>query len=153
VLIDWELAGPDRRFEIRVPDVEKARFFYKDALGARETFRKETLDGELVRLGLAIGKVGFVISSEVGVELPLLSLLAAEFGAPYVAIILQVEDPERIALIAVKNGAKVMETTESETILGIIDPFGSHWAFVKREPATSPLFFSTPHMDKGRPVH
>ena len=64
VLIDWELAGPDRRFEIRVPDVQKARSFYKDVLGARETFRKETHNGELVRFGLAIGKVGFVISSE-----------------------------------------------------------------------------------------
>ena len=83
-----------------------------------------------------------------GIRNAVLSLLAAEFGAPYVAIILQVEDPDRIALIAVKNGAKLTETPESENVTVITDPFGSHWAFVKREPATI-LYFS-PHHKRTR---
>ena len=155
MLIDWELAGPHRRFEIRVPDVRQASSFYRDVLGARETFRKATHNGELVRFGLAIGKVGFVISSEdeEGVETPVLSLLAAELGAAYVAIILQVEDPDRMALIALKNGAKLTETPASENVTVITDPFGSHWAFVKREPADSPLFSPPPQTRKGKPLH
>ena len=155
MLIDWELAGPDRRFEIRVPDVRQASSFYKDVLGARETFRKATHNGELVRFGLAIGKVGFVISSEdeAGVETPVLSLLAAELGAPYVAIILQVEDPDRMALIALKNGAKLTETPESENVTVVTDPFGSHWAFVKREPAGDPVFSTPPQTHKRKPLH
>ena len=137
LLIDWELAGRNRRFEIRVPDVREASSFYRDALGARGTFRKATHNGELVRFGLAVGKVGFVISpeDEAGLETPVLSLLAAEFGAPYVAIILQVENPDRMALIALKNGTKLTETPESENVTVVTDPFGGHWAFMKRDPA------------------
>ncbi len=134
MLIDWEPAGPDRRFEIMAPDVQKASSFYKNVLGARETFRKATHNGELVRLGLAIGQVGFVIFSkkEAGEEPPLFSLLAADLGAPYVAIILKVEAPDYIAFIAKQHGAKLIMTPESETIV-IVDPFGCHWALVKHE--------------------
>ena len=45
------------RFPIRerlvaeMSDVEKAGSFYRNVLGARETFRKATQNGELVRLG------------------------------------------------------------------------------------------------------
>ena len=155
MLIDWVLTGPDRKFEIRVPDVREASSFYRDVLGARETFRKATHNGELIRLGLAVGKVGFVISSEdeAGVEPPVLSLLAAEFGAPYVAIILQVEDPDRMAFIALKNGAKLTETPESENVTVVTDPFGSHWAFVKPEPAVSPSLSSNQQRYNGIPLH
>ena len=155
LLIDWELTGPDRRFEIRVPDVREASSFYRDVLGAQETFRKATHNGELIRLGLAVGKVGFVISSEdeAGAEPPVLSLLAAEFGAPYVAIILQVKDPDRMALIAIRNGAKLTETPEAENVTVVTDPFGSHWAFVRREPADGPLFSTPPQTRKGKPLH
>jgi uncharacterized glyoxalase superfamily protein PhnB len=155
LLIDWELAGPDRRFEIRVPDVRQASSFYKDVLGAQETFRKATHNGELVRFGLAVGRVGFDVSSEgeEGVETPVLSLLAAEFGAPYVAVILQVEDPDRVALIALKNGAKLTETPGSENVTVVTDPFGAHWAFAKREPADGHLFSSPPKTRKGKPLH
>jgi hypothetical protein len=46
------------RFPIRerlvaeMSDVEKAGSFYRNVLGARETFGKATENGELVRLGL-----------------------------------------------------------------------------------------------------
>jgi uncharacterized glyoxalase superfamily protein PhnB len=138
-----------------VPDVREASSFYRDVLGAQETFRKATHDGELVRFGLAVGKVGFVISSEdeEGAEAPVLSLLAAELGAPYVAIILQVEDPDRMTLIALKNGAKLTETPEAENVTVVTDPFGGHWAFVKPEPAGGHLFSSPPQTRNANPLH
>jgi hypothetical protein len=68
MLIDWEGAGSERRFEIRVPNVLEAGKFYRDVFGARETFRQETHNGEVFRLGFAIGRIGFAISSEGDIE-------------------------------------------------------------------------------------
>ena len=146
------MAGPDRKFEIRVPDVQEASSFYRQVLGARETFRQEADNGELLRLGLDVGKIGFVISSEdiEGVDAPLLSLLAAEFGEPYIAIILQAEDADRMALLAMKNGAELMETP-SEYVTVVTDPFGSHWAFVKSEAAADPLLSQAGRSNNGIP--
>jgi len=136
LLIDWERAGPGRAFEIRVPDVIEAKSFYGNVFGARETSRHETEDGELVRLGLAVGLVRFTISSEKGEEAarPLLSSLAADLGVPYVAIMLRVEDLDRMAYRAEKNGAQVSAPHESGDIVIFTDPFGSHWVLKRREP-------------------
>jgi hypothetical protein len=68
MLIDWERAGPEQRFEVRVPNVSQAGQFYRDVFGAQETFRQEAHNGRLFRLGLAIGGVGFAISSEYDIE-------------------------------------------------------------------------------------
>jgi uncharacterized glyoxalase superfamily protein PhnB len=137
VLIDWERAGPGREFEIRVPDVIAARTFYKAVLGARETSRQETPGGEAVRLGLAIGRVQFTVTSEPSgpEDRPLLTLLAADLGVPYIAILLHVEDPDRMAYRAEQNGATVSAPHESGEITIVTDPFGSHWVLKKREPA------------------
>ncbi|MGA9767356.1 MAG: VOC family protein [Rhodomicrobium sp.] len=137
MLIDWERAGPGRPFEIQVPDVVAAQSFYGKVFGARETSRYETAEGELVRLGLAVGLVRFTISSEKGeeAERPLLSLLAADLGVPYVAIMLHVEDLDRMAYRAEKNGAQVSALHESGDIVIFTDPFGSHWVLKRREAA------------------
>jgi hypothetical protein len=84
MLIDWERAGPERRFELRVPNVLQAGKFYRDVFGAEETFRQETHNGKVFRLGFAIGRIGFAISSEGGVEQerPLLSSIAENWGPP-----------------------------------------------------------------------
>ncbi len=141
MLIDWERAGPSRAFEIQVPDVIEAQSFYGNVFGARETSRHETADGELVRLGLAVGRVRFTISSEKGeeAERPLLSLLAAGLGVPYVAIMLHVEDLDRMAYRAEKNGAQVSAPHASGDIVIFTDPFGSHWVLKRREPAVEPI--------------
>jgi len=34
-----------------------------------------------------------------------------------------------------QNGAVLKEAPDSEDVVVVTDPFGSHWAFVKREPA------------------
>ncbi len=141
MLIDWERAGPDRSFEIRVPDVIEAKSFYGNVLGARETSRHETAGGEPVRVGLAVGRVRFTISSEKGEEpeRPLLSLLAADLGVPYVAIMLHVEDLDCMAYRAEKNGAQVSAPHESGDIVIFTDPFGSHWVLKRRETAGEPM--------------
>ena len=135
MLIDWERAGPGRSFEIRVPDVIAAQSFYKNVFGARETSRHESANGEPVRLGLAVGRVEFTISSEMGDEpgRPLLSLLAADLGVPYVAIMLRVDELERMAYDAEKNGAQVSAPHESGDVVIFTDPYGSHWVLKRRE--------------------
>ncbi len=144
MLIDWERAGPGREFEIRVHDVIEAKSFYRTVLGARETSRHKAADGEPVRLGLAIGRVQFTISSDSGdeAERPLLSLLAADLGVPFVAILLHVEDPDCMAYRAEQNGAKVSAPHESGEITVVTDPFGSHWVLKKRKPARPALSLS-----------
>ncbi len=155
MLIDWERAGPGREFEIQVPDVIEAKSFYRTVLGARETSRLETADGEPVRLGLAVGLVQFTISSESseGAARPLLALLAADLGVPFVAILLHVEDPDRMAYRAEQNGAKVSAPHESGEITVLTDPFGSHWVLKKREPAESPVLSLSGLQIQGKTRH
>lgn len=135
MLIDWERAGPGREFEIQVPDVIEAKSFYGNVFGARETSRQESADGKPVRLGLAVGRVQFTISSanEGAANRPLLSLLAADLGVPYVAIMLRVEDLDLMAYQAEKNGALVSAPHESGDIVIFTDPYGSHWVLKRRE--------------------
>ncbi len=91
-------------------------------------------------MGLSIGPVAFIISSEDegSSDRPCLALLAAGFGAAFAAVILQVADPELLACEAVKHGATVAPAFGYEGVTIIIDPFGSHWALVKTQPARSP---------------
>jgi uncharacterized glyoxalase superfamily protein PhnB len=126
MLIDWERAGPERRYELRVPNVRQAGKFYRDVFGAEETFRQETDNGKVFRLGFAIGRIGFAISSEGGVEQerPLLSSIAEEFGSPFVAIILRVEDPDRMAAA---NLQELMSWTMSR-LLPIPSVVIGHWS-------------------------
>jgi uncharacterized glyoxalase superfamily protein PhnB len=118
MLIDWERAGPERRFEVRVPNVSQAGAFYRDVFGAIETFRQETQNGKLFRLGLAIGGIGFAISSEDDIEQerPLLSSIAEELGFTFVAVILRVEDPDRTARAAQMPAVRLTEFV-SRTLL------------------------------------
>jgi uncharacterized glyoxalase superfamily protein PhnB len=133
MLIDWEGAGPERRFEVRVPNVLEAGKFYRDVFGARETFRQETHHGGVFRLGFAIGRIGFAVSSEGDIEQerPLLSSIAEELGSGFVAVMLRVEDPDRVAHAARQAGGKLATAAESDGVTVVTDPFGGHWALVK----------------------
>ena len=136
MLIDWEGVGPERRFEVRVPNVLQAGKFYRDVFGAEETFRQETDNGKVLRLGFTIGRIGFAISSEGDIEQerPLLSSIAEELGSALVAVILRVEDPDRIASAARQAGSGLARAHELDLITVVTDPFGGYWALVKREP-------------------
>jgi uncharacterized glyoxalase superfamily protein PhnB len=131
MLIDWEGAGSERRFEIRVPNVLEAGKFYRDVFGAEETFRQEMHNGKVFRLGFTIGRIGFAISSEGDIEQerPLLSSIAEELGSGFVAVILRVEDPDRVARAArqAANLQKLLSRTLSQSLpipSGVI----GHWS-------------------------
>ena len=68
----------------------------------------------------------------------MLSRLAAELGVPYLAVMLAVDDPNSIAMSALRSGAALKEAPESEDVIVVADPFGGHWAFIKRDPADRP---------------
>jgi uncharacterized glyoxalase superfamily protein PhnB len=131
MLIDWEKVGPDRSFEIPVRDLQKARCFYMNVLGARETFRGNSEKGELIRLGFQLGKINFVLSSSdhASETSAVLSRLSEEFGVPYAAIILSVDDLDHMLCKALKNGAQLVEASSSGDIAVVKDPFGGYWAF------------------------
>ncbi len=148
MLIDWEAAAPDFSFEIQVRDVRQASAFYRDVFGARETFRRATDDGLTVRAGLAAGAIQFVLSSLEGAEPASLSRLANELGVAYLAVILPVDDPNSLADSAMRNGAVLKERPDSEDLVVVTDPFGSHWAFVRREAASDCL--DDPNCGPGR---
>lgn len=138
MLIDWEGAGAERRFEVRVPNVSQAGTFYRDVFGATETFRQEEHSGKVFRLGLAIGGICFAISSEDDIEQekPLLSSIAYELESDFVAaVILRVEDPDRMARAAQDAGSGIARGRELGPFTVVSDPFGGHWALIKREPA------------------
>ncbi len=137
MLIDWEEAGGAHAFEIPVPDVIEAKEFYWNVFGAREVSREMTAEGKPVRLGLAFGRIQFTISSgksdDEEEERPLLPLLADGLGVPFVAIMLHVENLDRMAYEAERNGAQVSAPHESGDIVVLTDPFGSHWVLKRRE--------------------
>jgi hypothetical protein len=54
MLIDCALIGSERRVELSVPDVEKARPFYRDALGAQEALGNEPRTGAPARIGFSL---------------------------------------------------------------------------------------------------
>src|SRR5258708_37537892 len=134
MVVDWEGVGPERRFEVRVPNVLQAGKFYRDVFGADETFRQETHNGKVFRLGFTIGRIGFAISSEGDIERPLLSSIAEEFGSAFVAVILRVEDPDCMARAAQQAGSGLTRAHQMDPVTVVTDPFGGHWALVKREP-------------------
>jgi uncharacterized glyoxalase superfamily protein PhnB len=142
-------------FDIEVPDIETARVFYRNVLGAHETSRQETQDGELIRLELAVGPVAFAVSSKNQACSGQCSLafLAAEFGTPFAAVILKVADPDEMVDRAVGQGARILATSESEEAAIISDPFGAHWAFIKEQPASTLISSQREHYSKSRTWH
>jgi uncharacterized glyoxalase superfamily protein PhnB len=142
MLIDCELMGTERKFELPVADVEQAWSFYRDVMGAHELFRHESgVDGP-ARIGFTIGKTGFMITlrgaAKVDDSRPTLALLAAEFGAPFAAVVLHVEDPTSAVQRALEAGGQFQPQAAStvpsywgHALDVIVDPFGHFWAFAK----------------------
>ncbi|HTW72251.1 MAG TPA: VOC family protein [Acetobacteraceae bacterium] len=142
MLIDCELMGSERRLELCVPDVEQAWSFYRDIMGAREVFRSEPRTGDPSRIGFTIGKTGFTITSpdnaRSGDGRPIASLLAADLGATFAAIVVYVQDPVTAARRAIDAGSRRRPEAASGTpthrghpVEVIIDPFGNSWALAK----------------------
>jgi uncharacterized glyoxalase superfamily protein PhnB len=133
MLIDWKLAGPDSRFEIVVDDVREASTFYRHVLGTREIFRVQTDGDRLARIGLATDDVAFVVASHgQGQAAASLSRLAADFEAPFLAVMIRVDNPKRAAFSAMDWGATLVESPDLKDAVVVADPFGGHWAFITR---------------------
>jgi uncharacterized glyoxalase superfamily protein PhnB len=134
MLIDWETAGPDERFEIEVTHVEPAICFYRDVLRAREVFRLEDSEKRPVRIGLAIGNLGFaVVSAEQASRPPAtLSALADDLGYPFLAVVLRVEDPDLVRRDAIAAGSYLADPAGIGHPCIIGDPFGTHWAITNK---------------------
>ncbi|HEY2616378.1 MAG TPA: VOC family protein [Acetobacteraceae bacterium] len=142
MLIDCDLMGSERRIELHVPDAQEAWEFYRDIMGAQEVFRSEPGVGGGTRIGFTIGKAGFAITSR---DLAgsndgrsTLSLLAADFGASFAAVVVYVRDPATAAQRALAAGSRRHPEAVSGTpthrghpVTVIIDPFGNSWAFAK----------------------
>ena len=155
MLIDWEQAGIARAFEIQVPNVTLAKAFYGEVFGAREVSRQTADGGEPVRLGLAFGRLEFSISCEEcrDPDRPALSMLAEDLGVPFIAIMVHVEDLERMAYDAERLGSEVSAPHISGDIIVVTDPFGNHWVLKKREPAEEIGFQFTHHCNNPKTRH
>ena len=120
MLIDCELMGSDWRIELCVPDVERAWSFYRDILGAQEAFRSGPCVEGPTRIGFTIGKLGFAMTSqgraEVGDRKPTLSLLAADFGATFVAVIVYVRDPTIALQHALYAGSRLQPEAGADNL-------------------------------------
>lgn len=142
MLIDCELMGSERKFELPVPDVEQAWSFYRDIMGAQEVFRSEPGTGESTRIGFTIGNAGFMITSQgnaqVGDGRPTPALLAADFGAAFAAIVLYVQDPVSVVRRVLEAGGRFRPEATAGTpsyrgqpVELIVDPYGHSWAVAK----------------------
>ncbi len=140
MLIDCEMMGAERRFELRVPDLEHAWSFYRDIMGAQEVYRRARSSGRPAQIGFTIGKVGFLIAPEGDAEIsdsePTLALLAEEFGATFAAVVLYVQDPAGVVRRALEAGSQIQPGAAHGTpsyrghpVEVIVDPFGHSWAF------------------------
>lgn len=148
MLIDCEQIGADRRIELRVSDVEQAWSFYHDIMGAQEVFRSAPCAGGPSRIGLTIGRAGFVIvpehDRETGDSRPTLALLAEDFGVAFAAVVLYVRDPDAVVRRALAAGSQLRSASGSATpsygdhpVEVIVDPFGHAWAFAMSAEARS----------------
>ena len=142
MLIDCELMGSEKRIKLCVPDVERAWSFYRDIMGAQEVFRSHPGAGAPKRIGFTIGKTHFAITSQDEAQpadtQPTLSLLAADFGATFIAVIVYVRDPVIATQRALDAGSRLQLEVASGTpshngcpVQVIIDPFGNSWAFAQ----------------------
>jgi uncharacterized glyoxalase superfamily protein PhnB len=142
MLIDCELMGSQRRIDLCAPDVERAWSFYRDILGAQEVFRSNPGAGAPKRIGFSIGKTQFAIASRDRAQSadsqPILSLLAADLGATFIAVIVYVPDAVIATQRALDAGSRIRPKAASGTpthngcpVQVIIDPFGNSWAFAQ----------------------
>ena len=115
---------------LSVQNSAKAGAFYKDALGAIETYRMESQDGGLV-LKLSVDSAEFWVS---GQSTDMEESIAKNLGGDSVKIILTVDNPDAVFEQAIKAGAKeVFPVGEGfGWRLGrLSDPFGLDWEIGK----------------------
>ena len=109
----------------------KAVEFYKTAFGARELFRIEDPDGNVVAQ-LALGETDFWVADE---SPPHKNFSPESLGGGTVRMILVVNDPDAVFAQAVAAGATVVSPVQDQDYGWrqgrVVDPFGHHWEISK----------------------
>jgi PhnB protein len=109
-------------------DAAAAIDFYKKALGATERMRMPTPEGRIMHAELEIGDSCLMLAD----EHPQIGALSAQhFGGSPVAIMLYVEDCDKIYKQALAAGAKSerepADQFYGDRMSGVVDPFGYRW--------------------------
>jgi PhnB protein len=109
----------------------KAVEFYKTAFGARELFRIEDPDGNVVAQ-LAVGETDFWVADESPAHK---NFSPESLGGATARMILVVDNPEAVFAQAVSAGATVVSPVEDQDYGWrqgrVVDPFGHHWEIGK----------------------
>ena len=124
---------------LRVRDGAKAIEFYKKAFGAVELFRMPQPDGKIGHAEIKIGDSPVMLADEVpakGFRSP-----QALGGSP-IALMIYVDDVDRVFNQAVAAGAKVERPVQNQFYGdrsgGVIDPFGHVWYIATHVEDVSP---------------
>jgi PhnB protein len=112
---------------LTVDNGQKALDFYKRAFGAKEVMRLEGPDGKLGYAEIQIGDSRITLSD----EFPGMNKSAKALGGSPVAIMLYVEDADKLFKQAVGAGAKEVQPMKDQFFGdrtgSVTDPFGHRW--------------------------
>jgi PhnB protein len=112
---------------LTVDNGQKALEFYKRAFGAKEVMRLEGPDGKLGYAEIQIGDSRIMLSD----EFPNMNKSAKTLGGSPVAIMLYVEDADKLFKQAVTAGAKEVQPLKDQFFGdrtgSVTDPFGHRW--------------------------
>src|ERR1700709_2542969 len=112
---------------LTVDNGQKALEFYKRAFGAKEVMRLEGPDGKLGYAEIQIGDSRIPPSD----EFPNMNKSAKTLGGSAVAIMLYVEDADKVFQQAVAAGAKEVQPLKDQFFGdrtgSVTDPFGHRW--------------------------
>ena len=104
--------------------------FYKEAFSAKELFRVEDKNGEVVAR-LSVGGAEFWVADE---SPPHSNFSPETLGGGSVRMVMTVGDPDSVFQRAVSAGAQVVWPVRDQhgwRIGRIVDPFGHHWEIAK----------------------
>jgi PhnB protein len=112
---------------LTVDNGQKALEFYKRAFGAKEVMRLEGPDGKLDYAEIQIGDSRITLSD----GFPNMNKSAKALGDSSVAIMLYVEDADKVFKQAVAAGAKEVQPMKDQFFGdrtgSVTDPFGHRW--------------------------
>jgi PhnB protein len=109
----------------------KAVEFYKQAFGARELFRLDGDNGDVVAQ-LAVGEANFWLADESPENK---NFSPESLGGATVRMIMVVDDPDAAFVRAIKAGATAVWPVADQPygwrVGRLVDPFGHHWEIGK----------------------
>ncbi len=122
-----------------VHDAAAAIRFYKEAFGAKETFRMEGPGGKIGHAEVQIRGAHLMLADEA----PSMGAASPKtIGGTPMCLLLYVEDVDRVVAQAVKAGATISRPVEDKFYGDrsgmIFDPFGHSWAIATHKEDVSP---------------